>query len=53
MFWITALALFVAGAFMKLGVALVMVSVLTAALWTTLACMAVLIALLMWKSRRR
>jgi hypothetical protein len=52
MFWITALALFVAGAFMKLGVALVMVSMLTTALWATLACTALLLALLMWKSRR-
>jgi hypothetical protein len=51
MFWITALALFVAGAFMKLGVALAMVSMLTAALWVTSACTAVLAALLMWQSR--
>jgi hypothetical protein len=53
MFWITALALLVAGAFMKLGVALVMVSMLTAALWTTLACMALLVAFLIWQSRRK
>jgi hypothetical protein len=53
MFWITALALFMAGCFIKLGVALVMVSMLTAALWTTLTCIAVLTALVMWESRRR
>jgi hypothetical protein len=53
MFWITALALFMAGALVKLGVAIVMVSMLTAALWAAGACLAVLLTLIIWLVWRR
>ena len=53
MFWISTVALVMAAALVKLGVATFMVSMLSAALWTTLACLAVLLAFVMWQSWKR
>lgn len=53
MFWITVLAMFIAAALVKLGVALVMVTILSAALWTTGAVLAVLTLFVIWRIRRR
>jgi hypothetical protein len=53
MFWITALGFFMAAALVKLGVSLVMVSLLTAALWGAGACLTVLLLLVVWLAWRR
>ena len=53
MFWIVTLALVMAAALVKLRVTTVMFSMLSAALWATLACLAVLLAFVMWLSWRR
>jgi hypothetical protein len=53
MFWITALAVLMAAAFVKLGVALVLVSLLSAALWAAGAGVAVLSGLVMWLAWRK
>jgi hypothetical protein len=53
MIWITTLALVMAAALVKLGVASVMVSILTTALWATGACIAALLTFVMWQSWRR
>lgn len=53
MLWISVLALFMAGALVKLGVAMVMVSILSAALWVAGAGIAVLLSFVMWQSWRR
>jgi uncharacterized membrane protein YccC len=51
MFWITALVFFMAGALVKLGATMVMVSMLSAAIYATAACLAALVAFVLWKSR--
>ncbi len=53
MFWITVLAFCMSAALVKLGVLLVMVSVLTTALWATGAGLALLASLGIWQLRRR
>jgi hypothetical protein len=53
MFWMSSLALVMAAALVKLGVASIMVSMLSAALWAALACLALLIAFVMWQAWRR
>lgn len=53
MFWICTLALVMAAALVKLGVASVMVSMLSTALWATGACLAVLLAFVMLQAWRR
>lgn len=53
MFWITLLAIAMAAALVKLGVALVMVSILTGALWATGLALAVGVSYLIWHIRRR
>lgn len=53
MFWITLLAIAMAAALVKLGIALVMVSILTGALWTTGLTLAVGASYLIWHIRRR
>jgi hypothetical protein len=41
-----------AAALVKLGVATIMVSMLSTALWAALACIAVLLAFVMWKASK-
>lgn len=53
MFWIFSLAIVMAAALVKLGVATIMVSMLSAALWAALACIAVLLTFVMWTALRR
>jgi hypothetical protein len=53
MFWICSLALMMAAALVKLGVAVVMISILTSALWVTGACLALLLAFVLWQSLRQ
>jgi Na+/H+ antiporter NhaD/arsenite permease-like protein len=53
MLWITALGFAMAAALVKLGVALVMVSILTTALWGAGACLLVLLSLVVWLAWRR
>lgn len=53
MFWITLLAIAMAAALVKLGIALVMVSILTGALWTTGLALAVATSYLIWRIWRR
>lgn len=53
MLWICALALVMAAALVKLGVASVMVSMLSATLWATLACLAALIVFVIWQAWKR
>lgn len=53
MFWITLLAIAMAAALVKLGVALVMVSILTGALWAMGLALALGASYLIWHIRRR
>ena len=53
MFWITLLAIAMAAALVKLGVALVMVSILTGALWAMGLVLALGASYVIWHIRRR
>jgi hypothetical protein len=53
MFWMGALALLMPAALVRLGVASVMVSMLSAAFRARFACLNVLLALVMWQAWKR
>lgn len=53
MFWISTLALITAAAFFKLGIASMLVTVLTAALGAAFTCLVALALVLLWQLRRR
>lgn len=53
MFWISILSLITAAAFFKLGIASIMVTMLTAALGATLTCLVALALVLLWQLRIR